>query len=962
MNTKAAFAISIALSVSSFAQTVPVGTVRGNLTDDQGASLPGATIRASSPSLGGERTAVSDSAGYYRLLDLPPGEYVITAELQGFKKASRPRVVVLAGLNLVLNMRLSVGAMEETIEVTAETPMLERQSTTQTINVEGDFQRRIPVDGNRNWYNVLEVVPGMTARQGSAGLSNHYMLRGSEIEVNRVMVDGADISSFRQGRVDYVGFSTDAIDDVQVKTGGIDASAPLGSGVVVNIATPSGTNHFKGAIGGYATPKSWNGSNTPDGTSASREIYQVEGSIGGPILKDKAWFYAASRYSDRSLGISRNEKLLKDLTNLQPGFSPFPNTGKLKYYYLKVTTQLSTRHQANAFWTRNINPEDSNRVTNAEPFENQSLGGDAYGARLSSTWGSSVTSKLMVSYNNNTLNRDRGLFDDFLRAGPSRVVHERASLSSGRLVGNGEIANLTNLTDRRLSPATKLTFQGDLTFFKSGWGGTHEFQVGFFLQPSLVNKDTTYYSNDGFSLEEVVLRNPSNSAGGYIPFHRRFYDVAELQTRGVKGEDYAVYLQDAWRPNSRLTINAGIRVDLVKTRDTLFGVNIQDGYNVGPRFGVTYALSEDGNNVVRGHWGRLHELVNGNYITSAGSTATRVVDRYDNNLDGVFETEFITPASNAVRQDRAIDPDRTQPFTDEFLLGYRRQFAGQLAIDLAFVSRKYKSLPALVETNGIYDGGVFRGYKDENFNQIFLITNNTWNTFNYKALELTVAKRAKRVQILGGFTKAFQKLDGTWQPNDPAAFIQPGAFANDKCIGTIRGESTNSLSGTADTRCSSWADYGFRMGITVDAAWGLKFATQYTLLAGPWSGPVVTRLTAADPAFGPATLRLSNGRNVSNPLATTVRFAYANRGEGQVQAPAQHLLGLRLGKQIKLRSTGLEIAVDVLNLLNSDADQEFLGGGNQLYSPNFAAAPDGSFRGQSRVFPRSLQLSARLTF
>jgi hypothetical protein len=945
------------------AQTVPVGTIRGTTVDQQGAVLPGVTVTAESPTVAGSKTAVTDINGTYRLVDLPPGIYTLRAELQGFKRTVRPDVAVQAGLNLVLDLELAVGGVEETVQVDADTPMIERQSTTQTINVSGDLQRALPVDGNRNWYNLLEVVPGLVARQGSAGLTNHYMLRGSEIEVNRVMVDGADVSSFRQGRVDYVGFSTDAIDDVQVKTGAIDASAPLGSGVVVNIATPSGTNTIRGAAGTYFTPESWNDSNTPDGTSSDREIWQVETSIGGPIVKERLWYYGAYRYSRRSLGISRDEKLLNDLTALQPGFVPFPNEGRLSYYFLKGDAALSSNHQASGFWTRNINPEDANRVSNAESFENQSLGGDAIGGRLNSVWGSTLTTRLMASYNNNTLNRDEGLFDGFLDAGPSQPVHERANLSSGRLVGTGIIATLTNIDSRRLSPATKVTIQGDMTLYKSRGFGSHELQAGFFLQPKLTNEDRTYYSNNGFALEEVVLRNASDPSGGYVPFHRRTYDDAELITRSVSATDYAIYIQDTWRPTERLTIQPGIRIDWVKTWDPLFDVDIQDSVNVGPRFGVTYALTADGYNVVRAHAGRLHEMVMANYISSAGSTATRIVDTYDNNLDGIFETELITPASSAVRQDRIIDPDLNQQYTDEYLIGYRRQFPGQLTADFAFVRRLYKDRPALVETNGIYDGGVFSGYRNEAFNEIFLITNNSWNTFDYKALEFTFAKRTAAMNILGGYTRSFQELDGTWQPNDPASFIQPNHFPMNTCLGSLRGETTNSLAGNADTRCSSWNKHAVRLGVTSEIPWGVRLSTQYTMLSGPWSGPVVTRIAAPDPAFGPPTVRLSNGRTVSNPLATTVRFAYDDRGEGQVNAPEQHLWNIRISKFLKFNNArSLEVAFDVLNLLNNDADQEFLSGGNQLYSPNYAIAPDGSFRGQSRVFPRSFQLGLRVTF
>jgi hypothetical protein len=125
---------------------------------------------------------------------------------------------------------------------------------------------------------------------------------------------------------------------------------------------------------------------------------------------------------------------------------------------------------------------------------------------------------------------------------------------------------------------------------------------------------------------------------------------------------------------------------------------------------------------------------------------------------------------------------------------------------------------------------------------------------------------------------------------------------------------------------------------------------------------VVTKIAAPDPAFGPPTLRLSNGRLVSNPLATTIRFAYDNRGEGQIKAPTQTIVNLRVGRDFKLGAGKLQLAFDVFNLFNNDADQDFLDGGNQQYSPNYAEQPDGSFLGTSRVPPRSGQVSIRFLF
>ena len=342
-------------------------------------------------------------------------------------------------------------------------------------------------------------------------------------------------------------------------------------------------------------------------------------------------------------------------------------------------------------------------------------------------------------------------------------------------------------------------------------------------------------------------------------------------------------------------------------------------------------------------------------LGGVGSASATFTDFYDNNLDGVFETTFVTPGSTSAATDRFPDPDHQQPYIDEWTVGYRRQLPGGIAVDTGFSRRSYKALPALVETNGIYEGNVFRGYKNEDFNAIYAITNNTWNSLVYSGIELNASKRTKSVQVLGGYTRGFQHVDGTWQPNDPASFLQPSAFPNDKGIGSIRGNMTNSLSGTADTRSSSWQKHNLRLGGTWFTPIGVVASLNYVYQSGPYSGPVVTRIAAADPAFGPATVTLSNGRRVSNPLATTVRFAYATRGEGQIKLEPLQNLNLKLGYNLKLGVHKIETALDIYNVTNRGAFEQFLGGANQQYSPNYGL-------GRALQVPRVFQASIRYAF
>jgi hypothetical protein len=428
--------------------------------------------------------------------------------------------------------------------------------------------------------------------------------------------------------------------------------------------------------------------------------------------------------------------------------------------------------------------------------------------------------------------------------------------------------------------------------------------------------------------------------------------------RWADSHDHAVYVQDAWRPVPRLTVNAGVRVDVVGRKDSAFNVETQNGTEIGPRFGVNYSLTSDGRRAVRASWTRVADVL-AQTTQSAGTNASGFRDQYDTNLDGTFETTFVTPGASALSTDRVLDDARRQPHTDEWIGGYRQQFPGQVTVDASMVHREFKDRTALVEINGIYDGGVFKGYRDEAFNDIYKITNNVWNWPVYTFLELQATKQTARFQAIGSYTHQWRHLAGTWQPNDPASFIQPDAFPNSKGIGSVANttESQNSLSSSTSvsTLQVPSRDDIVRLGVVFRAPWDIVLATNYTFQSGPWSGPIVTRLAAPDPRFGPSTVTLSNGRVVSNPLATTIRFANATRDDGQFSLPAIHQLNVRIGKDIRFGSRRLETALDIFNVTNHDAFYLLEAGANQTFSPLFG-------QGRQRQVPRAAQISARVVF
>jgi outer membrane receptor protein involved in Fe transport len=963
------FVVSVAtltsvLVTAASAQVTADGSIRGTARDEQGGLLPGVTVTAASPVAPRPVVAVSEADGTYRLLNLAPGEYSVTAELPGFSRMERRGLVIQAGLNITVDLSLKIGALGETLEVKADTPMLDSEKSSKTVNISGELQRALPLTARKDFSDYLEVTPGVTARgfdQASGG--QVYMVRGTDIESHATLVDGADMGSFRQNWAGlYMGLSTDAIQDVQVKTGGSDAASPIAMGAITQVATKSGTNQVKGVGDLIFTSKSWNGNNAGPGESpAITEVFQPDLSLGGPIARDKAWFFGAFRYVRRNVGISRDASQLTALKALKQGFETFDNESRSKFYFVKGTGQLTPKHQLTAFYQYDLNPDETNWAYSADKLNVSAFGGTGVSSRVTSIWSDSLTSKIGVSFNNKSLNGSSSAYDKYPGTGPELDVWTNTALSGGNLTGSGQIGQLNNLFSRSAQPAQKFTISGDATYFKAGWLGHHELQAGIYLQ-QFDYTSTVIYSNGGDALNDAVLKDAANPAAGYTLFHRRVYDQTQVLGVDVAAHDYAFYLQDSWKPSSRLTVNVGVRFDQVRINDQIFDVTTMNAWHVGPRLGVNYALTEDRTSVVRASWGHVHDILNATLVPTAGSAVAGYTDYYDNNLDGVFEKTVAQPASTKVSSDRKIDPDRHQPYINEWLVGYQKQLPGQLAVDATWVHRDYRDRPALVEVNGIYTGGVFSGVLDESQSLIYLNTNNQWNWFVYNGFEVTVSKRAKALQILGSYGRNWQHIAGTWQPNDPASFLQPSAFANDRGLGSIRGSITNSLAGDADTRSPSWQPHVVRVGATYNGPWGLLVSGTWSLQAGPYTGPVVTRIAAADPAFGPSSVTLSNGRTVSNPLSGTIRFVGPTRSDGQIETDPLATLNLRVGKAFSVAGRKLEVAYDVFNALNADAFQQFKSGGNQTYSANYGRAADGSIQGQSRQFARAGQLSVRVQF
>ena len=945
--------LTVVIACPLRAQAPAGGQLSGVAKDEQGAAVPGVTVSARSENAPGVHRTTTASNGQYHLDDLPPGEYEITAELTGFATVRRPSVVVRAGLATTIDVTMKIGAIGETVDVRTETPLLETRNGSQAVNVSGELLRSVPLTERREWYGALAVTPGVVTADYSG--SKLFYVRGADPAMTLVQMDGADVTGAAKPGVSYLQLNTDAIDDIQIQIDGISASTALGSGGVINIATASGTNRPKGAATLFVQPRRWNDSNQPGGTSTSVDQTQIDLSLGGPVVKNRLWGFGSYRHVDATTGVSRTAAQLAILKALIGGFQPIDNRNEASFWLGKLTAQAGP-HQFAGFYQQDANPILSIGATNQYP-SGQATGGAAASLHVSSVWSNRLTTRVAVNYNDKRREGRSSGVD-----GPSIRIYDGTIASGGRLSGNGQLAGLGNpILSRLTQPNEKLTASFDTTLYVSQGSAVHELQAGVFAQRR-VQGNHLEYTNGGFTLEEQVLRQPGVYTSGAIAFHRIVMNGPELTTFNQNARDFAAYVQDAWRPTGRLTLNGGVRLDRIVVDDTVFGIRTQRSLDVGPRVGVNYVVTADARNVVRGHWTRVHDQPG--IVTTTGTPSVGQKDLYDLDLDGAFETVFVTPPTSGAIVNRTIDPDLHQPYVQEWGGGYSRQFSGGVAVNVDLAHRRFVDRPTLVEINGKYAGRVFAGYLNEALNDVYTATNNRWNTPVYSSLELSLSKRTARVQTLASYVRQWRHIDGTWQPNDPAAFIQPDAFDDHTGIGSSTGTATatfdsNSLSGFQMTQnvtaSAQWQDHVARAAAAVTAPWGLMLSTNYTFQSGTWSGPIITRIAAPDPAFGPPTVTLSNGRVVSNPLATTLRFAYPTRGDGQLRTPNLHALNLRAGRRFALRRVKLDASVDVFNVTNHGADLGFDFLANETFNPLFGHTID-------RQLPRSAQLVLRAAF
>jgi hypothetical protein len=641
------------------------GSIEGVVKDASGGVLPGVTVEARSQSVVGVSTAITDAQGAYRFPALPPGRYTLTASLQGFGPAKTEATLSLGQL-LKINLALEVGNVTETVQVRGESPLIDVKQNASFANIEREIIARMPK--GRDFTSVVKVAPGAQSEDKAGGLQ----IDGASGSENRFIVDGMDTTSGQTGLSGKT-ILVDFIQEVQVKSSGYNAEYGGATGGVINAITKSGGNQLRGSLGAYLQTYQLLGKQREsvryspwDSTRAERgllnpttELVQVNpvAEVGGPLLKDKAWFFAGLAYESNSN--TRDAIFVADPAQTKRHFAWYDRS---VYFNSAISTQLGqnlrvrvatsnqrqrTRGTAPALQPENgvfANQSASSYVRNGMSTSGYTTGTfDTDPAKYTARWtnqGSDqtndtysanadwvITPRLFVNatagyFRTNNVTPESFVGKDIVRtfgnANGDSAMNAYA-VQTGRApllvpaslqLPSGSVDNISNSGSAK-DINDRVFFNANLIAYASFWG-QHLFKAG--VRFERFGNDV----NNGQQKPNISLtwgQCYSASDGRVVCGKYGYYTLSQNYTVGnVHSNNVSLWLQDSWTIGSRLTVNAGVRAEYehvpsyTKASDA---VDMKWGFGdkIAPRIGFAYDFKGDGKWKAYGSFGLFYDIM-----------------------------------------------------------------------------------------------------------------------------------------------------------------------------------------------------------------------------------------------------------------------------------------------------------------------------------------------------------------
>jgi hypothetical protein len=611
-------ALILALALTAFAQSqATTGNIEGRVLDPKEAAVPGATVTATNQQTGLEKTAATDDQGLFTIAFLPPGPYMVRANASGFAQTEVRDVVVTVGGKVPLDVSLAIGGASGSVTVSSEAPIVETNISSVSTTINSRAIENLPVNG-RNYLDFATLTPGVIRDQNREG---DLSVGGQKGTLNSLQVDGVDNNntffgqSFgRTGVRPPYQFSEESVQEFQVNQNGFSAEFGRAGGAVINVVTKTGTNSFHGGGFEFFRDESLN-ANTPQlkasqfirGLPNKRpplQINQFGGRLGGPIKRNKAFFFFTYDGQRQQLpNFLDPANFFTQPANVQalllPKLGTYPINRNQDVFMVKGDISINSKNQLSLRFNQQNFTGKNNEFTGT--LGTQEHSGDSI-AKTTTFSGALVT-----TFNGTTVNEMRFQVAKDREPGGANSTSPEAQIQTGSgflLIGRNNFSP-RETTIKRFQIIDNISFAM----------GRHSFKAGFD-----VNRDRIFNFFPGFFTGQYTFTSYANFASNTpSAFSQNF---AGAGTTGATTEpnstDFALFFQDDFRVTPKLVLNLGLRYDRqymaqppVKNPDpALLAAGLDtsrkpdDGNNFGPRAGFSYAVDEK--TVVRGGFGLFY--------------------------------------------------------------------------------------------------------------------------------------------------------------------------------------------------------------------------------------------------------------------------------------------------------------------------------------------------------------------
>ncbi len=714
-------ALVLAVPVSVAAQGSTGGSIEGTVTDPSGAVVPGVALKARNVSTSATTATTTNDLGIFRFLVLPVGNYEISADHPGFASLIHNGITVIVGAKISLALILRLTTHAEEVVVGSAAPLLETTRTHVSSAVEERSIDSLPVNG-RNFVDFVLLTPGVIRGPVT-------MVFGGQRSLNLMLVDGANNNDPNTGEnfhnLPYQ-FSLEAVQEFQVNTNGYSAELGRAANGLISIITKSGSNEFHGALFWYYRDRGLNATDLISKNLGEPKeplhVHQFGAAVGGPILKNRLFFFA-------SYDGQRRQRQNLIFLNLPAGFalSSDPNVASFQQraldylapravsylqtfdedpYFVKADWHTTPGHRLSARWNsvrfRSANTRGSGRQNSLEHSGNAPTDNDALAVSLTSTVSSRMVNVARFNYLHNET-----------RNGSNSVNPQANIFEGGQLV----LTIGRAIRDPLRNPFHQFQWSDTLSWSH----GRHSLKVGV---DALVSRSTIFaalgFSGDyRFSSLESFGRSLAGAPN--LQIGERY--IQAFSGEGSSGvtvhphaTEFAGFVQDEWRARPGLTLNLGLRYDvqllaqppvrnaalLAAGLDTSFVP--QDWNNLGPRLGFAWSPLRSQSLVVRGGYGLFYGWLRGGMASRAhflngfsvqtrtfapGTPSGALIPAYPNTLCGLPDPSGAPPSCPAPTTGTDVimllSPDYGQPYDQHASLGVEYQPHRDVAVSASYL-------------------------------------------------------------------------------------------------------------------------------------------------------------------------------------------------------------------------------------------------------------------------------------